>query len=417
MAEIEIQTADRLADPREAPVGIDMVRRARAAGLTVSAYLNEVQPGDPDDELDAYERQLARFNIRTEDDHRSGLPASTVGEFWKPKTNDGKRDLPREQWATERFESNQPQSWALFPEFINRILRVQPLADDVLADLIAVMTGVDEPVYQSIYLKDTVQGRRLSRVAEGEELPRLFGKIVSQSVTLPKYGGALEMTYEILRRIRIPLFTVITERVRAQVRQDQAADAVDVLVNGDGNNNAATNYNVTTLDSAAPAGPGTVTDPYLAQQGDPAATSTIAKKLTYQAWLQWRASMYPLGMTAVVGRMNEILQVLTLQMPTINPTLLLGLLEGGNGQVKMGRVELPDSEIWSDVKLIYLPYAPGGMLVGLNKSQALEMLMENDSEIAENDADILHQRRYLTMSQNVGFSKIITSASTTLSLQ
>jgi len=415
MTAIEIQTADRLADPRDVSVGIDMVRRARGAGLTVSAFLNEIQPGDPDDELDAYERQLVRFNIRTEDDHRSGLPASVVGEFIKPKCNDGKRDLPRDAWATERFESNQPQSWALFPEFINRILRVQPLADDVLADLIAVMTGVDEPVYQSIYLKDTQQGRRLSRVAEGEELPRLFAKVATQSVTLPKYGGALDMTYEILRRIRIPLFTVVAERVRAQVRQDQAADAVDIVVNGDGNNNAATNYNVSTLDSAAAAGPGVVTDPYLAQQGDPTATSTIAKKLTYQAWLQWRASMYPLGMTTVVGRMNELLQILTLQMPSINPTLLLGLLEGGNGQIKMGKIELPDSQLWSDVKLVYLPYAQGGMLIGLNKGQALEMLMENGSEIAESDAEILHQRRYLTMSQNVGFNKIITSASTTLS--
>jgi len=407
----------RYSDPRELPTPFDAMRIAHEAGLSLSAYYEQIQPTPDGSRLDAYERQLQRFNIRTQDDLVRGVIASTVEEFWTPTRFDGSK-LTTADWAAEgtRFESNEPQSWALFPEFINRILRVQPLAEDVLSSLVAVTTPINSASYQAIYLQDTLAERQLSRTAEGAELARMFVKLAFQAKGLVKYGIALEMTYEILRRLRLPIFTVIVERVRSQIRLDQAAEAVDVLVNGDGNNNSANNFNVSTLDPTAPAGPGTVTDPYLSQIGDPTANSTIAKRLTYSAFLTWRASLYPLGMTTIVGRMNELLQVLTLQMPNIDPTMLLALLEGG-ADAQMGRVKLPNNNLWRDVDMIYLPSAPGGMLIGLNHEQALEMLMEEGSDIAENDRDILRQRQFMTISQDTAFDKIISSASTTLSFQ
>jgi hypothetical protein len=407
----------RYADAREVPQGVELVRQVRESKKTLSAFLEECNPSDEGEENDAYERQLERYDIRTQDDTVRGIPASTVGEFKDPRAASG-QPLERSRWAADgvRFESNQPESWALFPEYINRLMRVQPLAEDVLNYLVAVTTTINEAGYQSIYLQDTVTERRMSRVAEGAEIPRIFARIATQSAHLDKYALALEMTYEVLRRIRIPLFDVIVGRVRSQIRLDQAAQAVDVVVNGDGNNNAAQNFNVSTLDPSAAAGPGTVTDPYLAQIGDPTATSTIAKRLTYPALLQWRASLYPMGMTTIFGRMNELLQVLTLQFPSVDPTALLAMLEGGD-QAQMGRVKLPTNNLWRDVNLVYLPSAPGGLLVGINGDAALEMLMEDGSDISENDRDILRQRTVMTVSQNTSFDKILQSASTTLSLQ
>ena len=336
---IKVMTADRVSNPRDLHVGEDLLMRARENHMSLSALLEQYNPTPKDDlaagKPDAFMRQLARFNIRLEGDQERGIPASYLKEFWEPRDLAGGK-LEAEDWAgkgdhtasTERFfASNQPQSWALFPEYINRVIRAVPLAGDILQALIATTTMVDSNMYEALYLQDITSQRQLRRVAEGAEIPTIFTKVGMNAVSLSKYAIAIESTYEYNRRIRIPIFTIWLQRIAQQLRLDMSAQAADVLVNGDGNNNAAVNFNVSTLDPSAGAGPGTVTDPYLTRIGSPA-TSTISKLLTYNAFLQWRTSLYALGMDTIVGRMNEILQILTLQMPSINPTLLLGLLEG-----------------------------------------------------------------------------------------
>lgn len=409
----------RLSDSREVPVGAELVLAARQANMSVSHYLDVINPSKEGDKLDAFQRQLKRFNIRTQDDLAHGIPSSTVNDFFAPRGLDGQplRDeqwMPEDKEAARFFASSQPQSWALFPEYINRQLRATPLADDVLGELIATTTMTEGNTYQAIYFQDSVTNRTLSVLGEGGELPRVFVRLGFQTVALEKYGVGLEGTYEYSRRIKIPIFNIFLSRIRQQIRLDQAAQAADVLVNGDGNGNAATNYNVSALDSTAPAGPGTVTDPYLTRIGA-AATSTITKGLTYAAFLSWRTSLYALGMTTIVGRMNEILQVLQLQMPTINPTLLLGLINpGGNVGMGYGKISLPQTDLWGNAQLVYLPFAPGGLLIGLNKEHALEMLMEQGSDLVETDKDIMSQKNVLAISQVTGFDKILQSASSTL---
>ena len=408
--------ATRYSDPRDVPLAQDLIDIAERSHMTLSALLEEIQP-NPDSGLDAYERQLARFNIRSQPDHQRGIPASRVEEFWNPRDIAG-QPLAQDQWLSDDgkrfFASNQPQSWALFPEYINRLLRYTPLPADVLDELISNTEIIDSGAFQSVYLNDSAPARRMSRVGEGAELPRMFVQTSIQSVALGKYGVMLETTYEVVRRLRLPIFETILMRVRQQIRLDMSAEAAYVLVNGDGNSNPAINYNISNLDSAAPAGPGTVYDPYLQRIGDPNPSSTISKLLTYKAFLTWRTASYPLPFTAIVGRMNEILQVLTLQMPTINPTLLLALLNNNANSVGMGKVEIGEGDLWGNVKLIYLPFAPPGVLIGLNKTFALQMLMEQNSDITETDKDIKSQKNYLTISQSVDFDKIISSASSTL---
>jgi hypothetical protein len=415
--------ATRVATANEVPYDtFDLLDTARHYGISMTALLEDIQPAkdEADPGLDAFERQLKRYNIRVTEDAAKRIPASTVEEFWVPKENDGKTPLRIDRWNPAMadnkrfFASNQPQSWALFPEYINRMMRIAvPLAIDTLDELLAMTTTIDTNMYQTIYLNDTTASRRLHRVGEGVELPRFFAKTTFNSVQLSKYGVILESTYEQLRRIRLPIFNTILMRIRQQIRLDLAAEASSILVNGDGNNNSAVNYNVSTLDSSAASGPGSVSDPYLVRIGDPSYASVISKVLTYQAFLKWRTVNYPLGMTTIVGRMNELIQLLTLQMPTINPTLLLAMLGGGNSY-NLGKVELPDTDLWGNVRLIYLPFAPGGMLIGLNKNWALEMLIEANSDLTETDKDIKSQQNYWTISQITGFDRIISSAVSTL---
>ena len=427
-----VLSATRVADPRAIALDEDLLVQARRAGISLTAMLEEINPSADDSDTDAFERQLIRFNIRTQADLERGIPASTIDEFWHPLRLDGSA-LEREDWgladalgSNRFFASNQPQSWALFPEYINRIVRATPLADDVLASLVGVTTVINTNTYQAVYLQDNVINRRLLRTAEGTDFPTLFVKVGENTVYLEKYGAAIESTYEWTRRVQVPLFTIWLSRIAAQLRLDMAAQAADVLVNGDGNSNSATNYNVSTLDPSAPWGDGTaagsgnsgadsvtVTDPYLQRIGDPNATSVIQRKLTYNAFLQWRTSLYALGMTHVVGRMNEILQILTLQMPTINPTMLLGLLQNG-ASYGIGTIQLPQSDLWGNLQIVYLPFAAGGLLIGLNRESALEMLVEQGSELTETDKNVRNQTNELVISQVSGFDRIISSACSTL---
>jgi hypothetical protein len=388
-------------------------RQTRSERKSLSLVLEELDPSDayPDTgpyshlgRLDAFERQMLAFNLRTKPDLRLMQPASTLQEFMDPVKPDGKRF----------FASDQPQSWVLYPEFINRQMRIIPLPDDVLGALVAQVTPVDTDLYKTIYLNDNIQTapgqaqRQLQRVGEGAEIPAITISTFENGVQLNKYGIALKGTYETYRRLRVDLFTLFLARIAMQIKLDLATWAINVVQNGDGNSNAAPNYNVSTLDAAAPAGPGAVTDFVTGQ------SSTITKGLTYRSWLLLRATLYPLHMTTVVGRLNELLQVLTLQFPNIDPLTMLALLQQPDQRVQTGRLSMRVSIFNQDVELVYHPWAPGGVLIGLDKRFAVEQLVENNSALTETDKDIRSQLNEIVVSQVVGFDKFLTLASSQL---
>lgn len=403
---------------REMPLGPEMQRHCVRSKVSLSHLLEKEDPteryptNDPLSGLDAFERQLLRWNIRTKSDPRTLRPASTIYEFVDPVMPDGRSFAEDVDEGKRFFASNQPQSWILYPEFINRQIRITPLPEDVLNELVAMITPTDTNLYKTIYLTDGITaqaGRRLWRVGEGAEIP--LSAILGTSengISLSKYGLTLRGSYEVYRRLRLDLFTIMLARVAMQIKLDLATQACNVLVNGDGNSNAAPNFNVSALDSTAGAGPGVVTDMVTG------ATSSITRQLTYTSWLKFRASLYPLSLTTVVGRLNEIIQVLTLQMPNIDPLMLLALLQQPDQRAQTGTLTLAVNVFGSNVRLVYHPFAPGGMLIGLDKRFALEQLVEQNSAITETDKDIRSQLNEIVVSQVTGFGKILTLASSTL---
>jgi len=390
-----------------------IVRECRNERKRLSAKLEEVDPSEryPDSgeysslgKLDAFERQLHHFNIRTKPDLRLMKPASRLEEFYNPIKPDG----------TRFFASDQPQSWILYPEFINRQMRIIPLPEDVLGDIVAQVTPIDTDTYKAIYLNDNIQTapgqsqRQLQRVEEGAEIPPITIATFENNVKLQKYGVALKGTYETYRRLRVDLFSLFLARIAMQIKLDLATHAINILQNGDGNGNAAPNFNASSLDPAAPAGPGTVTDLVTSQ------TSTITKGLTYKAWLIFRASLYPLHMTTVIGRLNELLQVLTLQFPNVDPLTLLALLQQPDQRVQTGKLSMSVNIYGVNVNLVYHPWAPGGLLVGLDKRFGIEQLVEKNSALTETDKDIRSQLNEIVVSQVIGFDKFLALASSTL---
>ena len=350
-------------------------------GKNLSRWLEDQDPteeystSDPLSQMSAFERQLYWAGIRTQSDPVQGLFADTVERF---------------------YMSNQPASVVLFPEFINRVLRETLIAPDILGDLIAQVTPVNSSSYRTIYLNDTVGERRMGRVSETGDMPRVKLATSEHAISLKKYGVILEGSYEVYRRMQIDLFARHVARIGMQAMLDKSQDALDVAVNGDGNSNAAINYNNTALDSTATAG-----------------------TLTYKSWLRWGMKSWPYKIDTVVGGEAELLGLLTLQFPTIDPTMLLALLTnpGASPAAAGDRLSLnPRSTPWANVNLIFFPLAPSNILIGLQRDSALEMVMEVGASLTETDKIISKQMNEIAISEVVGFGKMITNAAYTLTI-
>ena len=83
--------------------------------------------------------------------------------------------------------------------------------------------------------------KELKVVAEGAFIPETSVKSKENLVHLKKRGRSLVASYEAVRFQRLDLFTVTLRQIGAYIARTQLSDAVDVLINGDGNNNAAAN--------------------------------------------------------------------------------------------------------------------------------------------------------------------------------
>ena len=142
--------------------------------------------------LDAFQRQLKRFNIKV-----SGAGSDAVEQFFA--TTGGA---------------------ALFPEYVARAVRQGMERVSKLSDLVATVTKVEGIDYRT--------------VTEGNQLPQANLRMGTGLVTLHKRGQVLSSSYEVLRLQKLDLFTVALAQVGAGIAAAQMGDAVDALINGDG---------------------------------------------------------------------------------------------------------------------------------------------------------------------------------------
>ena len=180
-----------------------------AGGKSLTHTLEELDPsenyrGTALEGLDAYQRQLKRFDI-----HVSGVGSDAVEKFFQ--TSD---------------------SAALFPEYVSRAVRQGLEEANVLPRIIASTTKIDGMDYRTITSVPEEDDRSLKRVAEGAFIPQTTVKTQENLVRLYKRGRMLVASYEALRQIG------------SYIARAQLKDAVDVLVNGDGNENAAETVSV-----------------------------------------------------------------------------------------------------------------------------------------------------------------------------
>lgn len=170
--------------------------------------------------LDAFSRQLKRFNIKV-----SGPNSDTIDKFFS--TSD---------------------SAALFPEYISRAVATGRDETNVIPKIVAATTKIQGMDYRSIVSTPSDSDKSLMDVGEGAFIPETNITTQENLITLKKRGRMLVASYEAIRFQRLDVFTVMLKQIGAYMATQQLNDAINVIINGDGNNNAC--ENLTTAASA-----------------------------------------------------------------------------------------------------------------------------------------------------------------------
>ena len=205
-------------------MAFDTLKLEKGLYTTGRSFTGALEALDPSEQyrgtalegLDAYQRQLKRFDIRI-----SGAGSSPVEKFFA--TTD---------------------SAALFPEYVSRAVRQGMEEADLLSSIVAATTQIDGLDYRSIESVPTDADKELAVVAEGAFIPETIVRTQENLVKLHKRGRMLTASYEAIRFQKLDLFTITLKQIGAYIARTQFADAVGVLRNGDGNDNAAASSSV-----------------------------------------------------------------------------------------------------------------------------------------------------------------------------
>ncbi len=324
------------------------------AGKSFSQVLEAADPsenyrGTPLEGLDAFQRQLKRFDI-----HVKGGNSDSVEKFFR---------------TTE--------SAVLFPEFVSRVVRQGMEEDNVLPAITATVTRFDGMDYRSIYSVPSEEEKSLKRVEEGAALPQTSVRTQSNLVKLHKRGRMLVASYEAIRFQRLDLFSITLRQIGSHISRMHLEDAINVIINGDGNDNPAQQIPIGTEAGAS-------------------------KPLTYEALLDFWSQFEPYTMNTILVPSSVMLAMLKME-EFKNP--LTGLNFQGTGVLSSPL----------GAKLLRTSVMPADKLIGLDRGYALEMVNCGDVMV-EYDKLIDRQVERAAITSTSGFAKLYTEASKVLAL-
>ncbi len=321
----------------------------REAGRTFSQVLEKLDPseqykGTALEGLDAFQRQLKRFDIRVK-----GAGSDLVDKFFSTS-----------------------QSAVLFPEYIARAVKVGIDESNILPEITATETRIDGMDYRSITSVPEDE-KKLKRVAEGAAIPQTTVKTQSSLVRLHKRGRMLVASYEAIRFQKLDLFSVTLRQIGAQIGRMHLEDAVNVILNGDGNDNPAAEVDVKS-----------------------------AGTLTYDDLLTFWNGFEPYQLNTLLVGSDTMVKLLSLSQMQ---DAAAGLTFHGTGKLitPMGAKVLRSSAV------------PAGKIIGLDKHYALEMVKAGDVSV-EYDKLIDRQLERAAITTISGYAKIFADASQVLAV-
>ena len=322
----------------------------RQEGMNFTQVLESLDPsenyrGTALEGTDAFQRQLKRFGIRVK-----GAGSSPVEKFFRTM-----------------------DSAVLFPEYIARTVRQGMEENDILPAITATTTVIDSMDYRSIYSIPTDEDLELQSVAEGAQIPETEVKTKENLVSLTKRGRMLVASYEAVRFQKLDLFSVMLRQIGSHIQKQQLADAVTVLLEGDGNNNAATVYSVGTSPISGTSG-----------------------SLGYDQLVEFWGQFDPYTMNTILcstATMTKMLKIPELQNP------MTGLNFQGTGKLTTPL----------GAQLHRTGAVEDNMIIGLDNRYALELVRAGDV-LVEYDKLIDRQLERAAITSISGFGKICQDA-------
>ena len=327
------------------------------SGRSFAQTLEELDPsehyrGTPLEGMDAFQRQLKRFDIRVK-----GAGSDMVEKFF-----------------------HTTESAVLFPEFVSRVVRQGLEEESILPAITATVTNFDGMDYRSIASIPTEEEKSLKRVEEGAQIPQTTVRTQENLVRLHKRGRMLVASYEAIRFQRLDLFSVTLRQIGAYIGRMHLQDAIDVLINGDGNGNAAQKLTV---------GDGTI--------------SGSSGTLSYEALVDFWSQFDPYTMNTLLVSNDMMLSML--KLPEFqNPLTGLNFQGTGTLTTPLG------------AKLLRTSAMPAGTLIGLDKGYALEQICGSQVTV-EYDKLIDRQLERAAITSISGFAKLFPEASKVLTVE
>ena len=220
-------------------------------------------------------------------------------------------------------------------------------------------------------------------VSEGADLPVVSVMTGKTAINLYKKGVAVRTSYEALMFGRFDMFMRTLNAIAANSANQQTGDAIDVLVNGDGNGNAAT--------------------------VKAAASTSFAQSDIISFAVDFAMANNGLAMDTIVC--NPAIAKALMAM-NVNTNEANGYKLGAT--FTFPQFDLRNITVVADERV---PQSGGkDIIIGLNRENALTKYVAIGSQINEIAANIQNQTKLGTLSEIVGFGKFIDTASMIMKL-
>ena len=342
--------------------GKQMYAKANDERVTFSQYLERMDPSEDGSVLDAYGRQLKRFGIIPKSIPSRGIYCSTGDRF---------------------FQSGNPESAVLFPEFISRTARMSLIEPSMVDEMVGSVRPIIGETYKEVLITWEQENVKKKRTTQGAGFPEVSITWADQAASVHKYGRSLLASYEFIRRCSLDLISTAINLIMVESRNAEANDAVETLTNGI---DAGYIYNANGTGGLDP---------------DQAAAATV-RNLSYKAWIKFAMRFSPYKANVVVGGEDALVEFITISKPGADPFEILSALKEGPATIN---IRLAQS-FWGPVTLIYNSTVTDWDLVAFQKEYALERIVEIGADMAETERLISTQFHRIVISEVQNFGKV-----------
>jgi hypothetical protein len=334
-----------LSRAKEIKVTQETYLEAQSKGMTLSELLetSEYDPSEFTSPLDAFERQLVAHDIR-------------VG---------GKNPI-----TVELFYQGAP---ALLPEFMMREIKRGQKMRPELEKLLASSNTISSSRYTPFYVDVSPAQSKLSLrpIGEKAEIPTLAVAEQVHSIPVPDYGVTLKTSYKALRHRTTAQFKVLLWYIGFRLQADKMGLIVNTIIDGDGNDNAATVINTDTSGS-----------------------------LTYTDLITIWNEFFPFEMNTIVCHKDKLKSILTM-------TEFKDPMAGFRFQ-RTGELVSPLGST-----LIRCDDVPTDLVIGLDNRFAVEEVISQPLMV-EYDKVIEQKLEEAVISESVAYAKVIKEAALVL---